>query len=252
VRGLFAPELVPEGWFDETIQPVGWFSQDFLNAAASGDATATGTTLTETLSLIAGAASGVRNATATGQVLQFTTSLTAGTASGVRNATATGATVIELFSFLAGAGSGTAGATANGETLPVSYSLVPGSASGGGTVTRAIGDDGGARERFWRSKAEEWLEERLEAIQRAAGKPQRVRKRLATRIVADIPAFVSEIPDLAPRVDAIAAISERLAVQQPDYAAISAAIERQMALIAAWNLMQRRRRDVEALLILAA
>lgn len=228
MRGLFAPELVPEGWFDETIQPVGWFSQDFLNAAASGDATATGTTLTETLSLIAGAASGVRNATATGQVLQFTTSLTAGTASGVRNATATGA------------------------TLPVSYSLVPGSASGEGTVTRAIGDDGGARERFWRSKAEEWLEERLEAIQRAAGKPQRVRKRLATRIVADIPAFVSEIPDLAPRVDAIAAISERLAVQQPDYAAISAAIERQMALIAAWNLMQRRRRDVEALLILAA
>ena len=252
MRGLFTPELLPEGWFDETIQPVGWFSQDLLDTAASGDATATGTTLTQTVSLIAGTATGVRNATATGQVLAFTTSLIAGTASGVRNATATGATVVELFSFLPGAGSGTAGATANGETLSVSYSLTPGSAYGEGTVPRAIGDDGGVRERFWRSKAEEWLEDRLEAIQRAAGKPQRVRKRLATRIVADVPDFVSEIPDLAPRVDAIAALSERMAVQKPDYAAISAAIERQMALVAAWNTMQRRRRDVEALLILAA
>ena len=252
MRGLFTPELLPEGWFDETIQPVGWFSQDLLDTAASGDATATGTTLTQTVSLIAGTATGVRNATATGQVLAFTTSLIAGTASGVRNATATGATVVELFSFLPGAGSGTAGATANGETLSVSYSLTPGSASGEGTVPRAIGDDGGVRERFWRSKAEDWLEDRLEAIQRAAGKPQRVRKRLATRIVADVPDFVSEIPDLGPRVDAIAALSERMAVQKPDYAAISAAIERQMALVAAWNTMQRRRRDVEALLILAA
>lgn len=114
------------------------------------------------------------------------------------------------------------------------------------------GDDGGARERFWRAKAEEWLEDKLEAIKGAVGRPQRARKRLATRIVGEIPAFVSEIPDLAPRVDAIAALAERLKAPQPDYSALAAAVERQMALIAAWNTRQRRRRDVEALLMLAA
>lgn len=116
------------------------------------------------------------------------------------------------------------------------------------------GDDAveGARERFWRAKAEEWLEDRLEAIKGAVGRPQRARKRLATRIVGEIPAFVSEIPDLAPRVDAIAALAERLKAPQPDYSALAAAVERQMALIAAWNVKQRRRRDVEALLMLAA
>lgn len=38
-RGTFAPELLPEGWFDETLRPEGWFSQDFLEPA-SGSAPA--------------------------------------------------------------------------------------------------------------------------------------------------------------------------------------------------------------------
>lgn len=114
------------------------------------------------------------------------------------------------------------------------------------------GDDAGARERFWRAKAEEWLEDRLEAVKRAARGTQRARKRLATRIAADVPAFVSEIPDLAPRVDALARLGERLQAPQVDYTAIAQAVAAQMALIEAWNTRQRRRRDMEALLILAA
>lgn len=121
---------------------------------------------------------------------------------------------------------------------------------------RPRGDDAfktsGQRERFWRAKAEEWLEDRLEAVKRAARGPQRARKRLATRIAADVPAFVSEIPDLAPRVDALARLGERLQAPQVDYTAIAQAVAAQMALIEAWNTRQRRRRDMEALLILAA
>ena len=37
-NGIFAPELVAEGWFDETLRPEGWFSQDFL-APETGDVT---------------------------------------------------------------------------------------------------------------------------------------------------------------------------------------------------------------------
>lgn len=114
------------------------------------------------------------------------------------------------------------------------------------------GDDAGARERFWRRKAEEWLQDKLEALEGAVGRPQRARKRLATRIIADVPDFVSEIPDLAPRVNAIETLAQRLLQPAPDYSAIAEAVAAQMALIEAWKTMERRRRDIEALLVLAA
>ena len=120
------------------------------------------------------------------------------------------------------------------------------------TAARSRGDDGGARDRFWRHKAEEWLQDNLEALEGAVERPQRARRRLATRIIADVPDFVSEIPDLAPRVDALARLGERLQAPQVDYTAIAQAVAAQMALIEAWNTRQRRRRDMEALLILAA
>lgn len=120
------------------------------------------------------------------------------------------------------------------------------------TAARSRGDDGGARDRFWRHKAEEWLQDKLEALEGAVGRPQRARKRLATRIIADVPDFVSEIPDLAPRVNAIETLAQRLLQPAPDYSAIAEAVAAQMALIEAWKTIERRRRDVEALLILAA
>lgn len=120
------------------------------------------------------------------------------------------------------------------------------------TAARSRGDDGGARDRFWRHKAEEWLQDNLEALEGAVERPQRARRRLATRIVADVPEFVSEIPEFAPRIDALERLGERLQAPQVDYLAIADAVAAQMALIEAWNTRQRRRRDVEALLILAA
>ncbi len=119
-------------------------------------------------------------------------------------------------------------------------------------VTVRRGDDAGARRRFWQAKAEEWLQERLEAVQRAAKGPARARKRLATRIVADVPKFVSEIPEFAPRVDALERLTAQLLAPQVDYSQVAQAVAAQMALIEAWHIKERRRRDVEALLVLAA
>ena len=119
-------------------------------------------------------------------------------------------------------------------------------------VTVRRGDDAGARERFWRSKAEEWLEGQLEAVQRAAKGPARARKRLATRIVADVPEFVSEIPEFAPRIDALERLTARLLAPQVDYSQIAQAVAAQMALVEAWHVKERRRRDVDALLVLSA
>lgn len=116
------------------------------------------------------------------------------------------------------------------------------------------GDDVGefSRERFWRKRAEDWIEDHLEALQEANGRPQRARKRLASRIIADVPAFVSAIPEFAPRVDALAALAERIATPAPDYTALAAAMAREAEIIAEWQKQKRRRRDVEALLMLAA
>lgn len=121
------------------------------------------------------------------------------------------------------------------------------------TVTpRALGDDGGVRRRFWKAKAEEWLREQLEAIEAAVGRPQRARKRLATRIVGTVPAFVAESDDLAPRLAAVERLAAMVAKPAPDYSAIAEAVAAQMAAIAGWQAKERRRRDMEALMVLAA
>jgi hypothetical protein len=118
------------------------------------------------------------------------------------------------------------------------------------------GDDAfksaGAARQFWRAKAEEWLQDRLEAIHRATKGPARDRKRLAGRILAELPAFVSDIPEFTARADALAGLAERLLAPQVDYTQIYKLITAQLAAVNAWNTQQRRRRDLEALLILAA
>lgn len=100
-----------------------------MGTAAAG-ATAPGTTLTATASLIPGTATGQINATAAGVTLTVTSSLTAGAATGQQNATATGQTLTATASLIAGSASGQANATASGQTLTATASLVPGAATG--------------------------------------------------------------------------------------------------------------------------
>ncbi len=297
---IFAPEIVPDGWFSKEAQADGWFDRDLLDLPSGSGATATGETLSYTHALVAGTATGGASATATGAALTVTatllsgaasvadtaagvtlsyaTSLIQGAASGQINATATGATLSTAVAIVAGNASGQINATASGVSLPVNVVLLSGNAqgernasAGGATVlqfydftggaassetapivTVRRGDDAGARRRFWEAKAEEWLQERLEAVQRAAKGPARGRKRLATRIIADMPEFVSELPEFASRVDALERLTAKLLAPQVDYSQIAQAVAAQMAFAEAWATKQRRRRDVEALLMLAA
>jgi hypothetical protein len=111
------------------------------------------------------------------------------------------------------------------------------------------GDDGGSyRERFWRAQAEEWFEAQFDKIESAT--TSRAKRRLATRITADVPAFISAIPELAPRVTALETIGQALAQTAPDYTALANAVAAQMALIEAWKTKERRRRDMEAIMVL--
>ena len=122
----------------------------------------------------------------------------------------------------------------------------------GGRVSRGGIDlrHTGARERFWQAKATEWLDERLATIARAKGKPQRVRKRVADRAV-DVPAYVLEVPELAPIASALDGLADRIAAPQPDYTELARQVAAYREAVAAWNTKQRRRRDAEALLLLA-
>ena len=124
------------------------------------------------------------------------------------------------------------------------------------TSTRPRGDDAfrssGAAQRFWRAKAAEWLEARLGAAQKATMAPARARRRVANRIVADVPAFVSALPEFDARVDALGMIAERLLAPSVDYSALAAQVAMEMEFVANWQRQQRRRRDIDALLVLAA
>ena len=120
---------------------------------------------------------------------------------------------------------------------------------------RSRGDDAGrrssgARERFWQAKAAEWLDERLETITRARGKPLRTRKRVADRAIVAVPDYVAEFAELAPVASALDGLAERIAAKTPDYAALARYVAEQHAMIAAWKTKQRRRRDAEAMLVL--
>jgi len=110
----------------------GWHIDNFEGEEAGGGtgATAAGTTITATASVIAGGASGGVSATAAGTTVTATTSLTAGAASGVRNATAAGTTVTATASLTAGAATGAGGASALGALLTAAASLIAGAASG--------------------------------------------------------------------------------------------------------------------------
>jgi hypothetical protein len=103
----------------------------------TGTATAAGATLTAPASLIAGAASAVRNPTAAGATLTTASSLTAGTASGVRSPTVSGQALTTAASFIAGAATAAGNATATGATLTTAGSLLSGAASASRTISGA-------------------------------------------------------------------------------------------------------------------
>lgn len=125
-----------------------------------------------------------------------------------------------------------------------------------GAARVARGDDAfrssGSREEFWRRKAEEWLEEHLQRVQSAAGEGRSARKRAARRIVEAAERALVEMPQIAPRIDMIAAFARQLAEERPDFTALAAAVAAQMAQVEAEKRARRRKRDLEAVLLLAA
>lgn len=120
----------------------------------------------------------------------------------------------------------------------------------------ARGDDAfrsnGARERFWRRKAEEWLEDHLEQTLRATTRKKSARKRAATRIVAAASAAAVEMPEIAPRIDLIARFAAQLSAPDPDLIAIATAVAAQLEQVETERRTRRRKRDLEAVLLLAA
>ena len=116
------------------------------------------------------------------------------------------------------------------------------------TPTAPRGDDAfrtsGQRERFWRERAEEQLEDLLARAEQAATAPQKARKR-----VVEAFALVEweELPE-APRTrDLLASLKS----EQPDYTHIAALVLQIREQIEAERTRRRRKRDIEAVLMLA-
>lgn len=247
-----------------------------LLALGGLDATAPGASLGYALSLLPGSASGggAINATANGDTVSYAESLISGAATAASQAS--GATVGIGYSILAGAAQ--AASQAQGQALPLAYSLLPGSASGsasatasGATVSYAYallagiasgaapatggrGDDAfrsaGAARKFWADKADEWLEQSLDRIKAAAPKSEVAREAVADDILSEAGDRMMDWPAFAPQIDAVQRIAQRLAVPTVDYSEIARYIAEQMQAVEAARRVMRRKRDLEALLLL--
>jgi hypothetical protein len=106
------------------------------------------------------------------------------------------------------------------------------------------GDDAfrtsGAREGFWKAKAEEELQGLLEQAQEAISKPVEARK-----AVADDFALIEW--EALPQAPQIGAVLSALVKPQPDYTALAAMIMAEMERL---RIKARRKRDIEALMVL--
>lgn len=107
------------------------------------------------------------------------------------------------------------------------------------------------RAKFWSQKQSEWLEDRLEQIKQAAPKPRKARKRIAREILTELPQIAESTPQSL-QIDVVRSLLERIAAPSPDYTAIAAVVAAQMQQIEAERTARRRKRDMEAVLILAA
>ena len=110
------------------------------------------------------------------------------------------------------------------------------------------GDDAfrtsGQRDKFWREQAEEQLEDLLERAEQAATAPQKARRR-----VVEAFALVEwqKLPE-APRTrDLLASLKS----EQPDYTHVAALVMAIRQEIEAERTKRRRKRDIEAGLMLA-
>lgn len=110
-------------------------SADYLSDAATGEATASGVTISYSFSFTSGSAAA--NAQAPGVTLPVVYSIIPGVASASVNATASGATISYAYSLIAGVAQ--ASSQAGSVVLPFTYSVVPGTASASSSAT-APGD----------------------------------------------------------------------------------------------------------------
>ena len=115
---------------------------------------------------------------------------------------------------------------------------------------------GNEREGFWRKKADDWLEEYLDRIPEVAKQPKRKKRKLAAEFEAEFAKisqeFMANSEEIPARVDAVAGLIEQLKQPSPDYSALAAMVADIQAQIQADRTRRRRKRDIEAVLILAA
>jgi hypothetical protein len=107
------------------------------------------------------------------------------------------------------------------------------------------------RAKFWSQKQAEWLEDRLEQIKQAAPRPRKARRRVAREILSELPQIAESAPQSL-QIDVVRSLLERIAAPSPDYTAIAAVVAAQIQQIEAEKTARRRKRDAEAVLILAA
>lgn len=106
-------------------------------ASAVRNAAASGVVLAAVVSLLVGTATGQRNASVSGQSLAATASLSAGSASGVRSPTASGSLLTAASSIIDGGAVGVSNGAASGSSFPLTVSLFPGIATSGTVVAGA-------------------------------------------------------------------------------------------------------------------
>lgn len=115
-------------------------------------------------------------------------------------------------------------------------------------VSAPRGDDAfrtsGARDRFWQAKAEEELADLLEQAQEAVRAPVAARQAVADEFQ------LIEWEDL-PQARQIGEILQSLTAPQPDYTHLAALILAQMERIEAERTKARRKRDIEAVMLLS-
>lgn len=130
--------------------------------------------------------------------------------------------------------------TLNGDVLALYLGdVVPVAAPRGDDAFRTSG----ARERFWQAKAEEELGELLEHAEAALSAPVEARQAVADEFQ------LIEWEDL-PQARQIGEILSGLTAPQPDHTHLAALILAQMERIEAARIKARRKRDIEAIMVL--
>jgi hypothetical protein len=115
-------------------------------------------------------------------------------------------------------------------------------------AARPRGDDAfrstGAREGFWRAKAEEWLEDQLEEAREAVQEGEKAE--FAAEIGPKITVALMQWPEFAPAINAVQRLAAAMKVEEPDPAiwTLIAAVELQRKEMR----LARKRRDEDALM----